>query len=430
MGIGAVLPAVLPASPFEGAVQIANPAWFEDHDGGTGLLDDARRMAFVDELGEQGYTQGDGDGWAAAIVDEDTGAVLSAAVGRELTAGDGPDLFADPSAMALLVAQQRLQGFSLAGRPLVLVTNRPLTPLAFGQGTWSGVRAVLCPQADSQELVQLYSGGPTWRDILANSPSRTIVRHSHFRDEGPRPRREGDDWRRPPRVMLVSQEAVLETAEPQPSPDWRRGAVHLEAPSWLPEMASRDWVATTAEQRLGLAIELSHRNIQNGGGPFGAALYDRLGRVYAVGMNRVVPQNSSILHAEGMAYLRALARYWTEEYLPAVEGGADVNVMGGLRLATSCDPCVQCYMATLALARYGLVVGMDHAAHADDARAIGFDEGVLPDDPWSVLADRHVRVSERSLRDEAKAVLVAYKASSGTVYNADTVPRTPVLTPS
>ena len=51
---------------------------------------------------------------------------------------------------------------------------------------------------------------------------------------------------------------------------------------------------------MALAIELSRQNVdRGGGGPFGAAVFDRdSGRLVAAGVNRVVPQSCSVTHAE------------------------------------------------------------------------------------------------------------------------------------
>ena len=62
----------------------------------------------------------------------------------------------------------------------------------------------------------------------------------------------------------------------------------------------------SAEDRrfMQMAIELSERNIDEGGGPFGAVIV-RDGKVVASGANRVVPNNDPTAHAEVMAIRNA-----------------------------------------------------------------------------------------------------------------------------
>lgn len=426
MGIGAVLPPVLPASPFEGAVQIAPPELF-GHMDDRNLPRDGDRVAFADELGLAGYQEGEGDGWASLVVNDETGEIVSAAVGRELADADGPDLFRDPSVTAVLMAQQRLQTFTLKEHPLILVTNRPLTRVAFGQGNWSGVPVVLCPEAGRDgegELAALYPRR-SWRQILRDSPSCTEVRHARFSDRGSSgapPR----CWSENPRVMMVSEEDAAAVA--RPDLDWRFAAAHFTLPAWAKRLDGDGLCARRSVDRVRHAIALSRLNAENGGGPFGSVLYDRDGDVYAIGMNQVVSQNCSLLHGEFMAYLRALAHFWTVEQFRQPGGGV-TRILGGLTLATSCDPCIQCFMATLDLARFGFISRVDHGGCGADAEEIGFNEGELPRGRWRILKNGQVQVTGRRLRDQALAVLRAYAAGGGAIYNANSASdKDPTLT--
>ena len=53
-----------------------------------------------------------------------------------------------------------------------------------------------------------------------------------------------------------------------------------------------------------MAIELSVKNIDEGGGPFGAVIVKE-GKVVATGANRVVPNNDPTAHAEVVAIRNA-----------------------------------------------------------------------------------------------------------------------------
>src|SRR5690606_2970713 len=86
--------------------------------------------------------------------------------------------------------------------------------------------------------------------------------------------------------------------------------VHLTRPAWVHEQVdiSRPYVGDDA--KVALAIELSRMNVDAGsGGPFGAAVFNADNdRIVSVGVNRVLPQNCSVAHAETMADMLAQHR--------------------------------------------------------------------------------------------------------------------------
>jgi tRNA(Arg) A34 adenosine deaminase TadA len=180
--------------------------------------------------------------------------------------------------------------------------------------------------------------------------------------------------------------------------------IHLTLPPWIEEVADASRRYLTDEERVGLAIELSQRNIQHGsGGPFGAAVFDEHGRLIAAAANRVVPQTCSVAHAEMLAYMAAQQRLASYR----------LNEQGGhYTLATSSQPCCQCYGATVWAGIDTLLIG----ARAEDVEALTeFDEGPLPADWIGELERRSITVRRDILRDEACAVLAAY-GTSGASY--------------
>jgi tRNA(Arg) A34 adenosine deaminase TadA len=180
--------------------------------------------------------------------------------------------------------------------------------------------------------------------------------------------------------------------------------IHLTLPPWIEEVADASRRYLTDEERVGLAIELSQRNIQHGsGGPFGAAVFDEHGRLIAAAANRVVPQTCSVAHAEMLAYMAAQQRL----------ASCRLNEQGGhYTLATSSQPCCQCYGATVWAGIDTLLIG----ARAEDVEALTeFDEGPLPADWIGELERRSITVRRDILRDEACAVLAAY-GTSGASY--------------
>lgn len=175
--------------------------------------------------------------------------------------------------------------------------------------------------------------------------------------------------------------------------------IHLTLPPWIEDIADTSRRYLTDEERVGLAIELSRRNIEHGpGGPFGAAVFDEHGRLIAAAANRVIPQSCSVAHAEMMAYMAAQQRLQSYR----------LNEKGGhYTLATSAQPCCQCYGATFWAGIDTLLIG----ARGEDVESLTeFDEGPLPADWIGELERRGITVRRDILRDEARNVLAAYGA--------------------
>lgn len=186
--------------------------------------------------------------------------------------------------------------------------------------------------------------------------------------------------------------------------------VHLTLPAWVHEAVDASRAHATDADKVALAIELSQRNIDaNSGGPFGAAVFGPDDRIIAVGVNRVVPHACSVAHAEIMAYMLAQGR--TQRL--RLNRDADDNAIGPVTLATSSQPCCQCYGATVWAGIDRLLIG----ARAEDVMALTeFDEGPLPQDWVGELNARGIEVVRDIERDAACAVLRAYAGLGGHRY--------------
>jgi len=181
--------------------------------------------------------------------------------------------------------------------------------------------------------------------------------------------------------------------------------IHLTLPPWMGDIADIGRSYMSDEERVGLAVELSRRNVaEQSGGPFGAAVFDASnGRLIAIGVNRVVPQSCSVAHAEIMALMVAQQRM--AQHRLNQNGNRYV-------LATSAQPCCQCYGATVWAGIDELLIG----ARAEDVEELTeFDEGPLPNDWIGELERRGIIVRRDILRDQARAVLADYGAI-GAVY--------------
>lgn len=181
--------------------------------------------------------------------------------------------------------------------------------------------------------------------------------------------------------------------------------VHLTLPAWIHDVVDvrTDYADDKAKMRL--AIALARSNVEYAsGGPFGAAIFNAAGRIAGVGVNRVVTQNCSVAHAEMMAFMTAQQRL--QRFRLNADGGH-------YTLATSAQPCCQCYGATVWAGIDRLVIG----ASSDDVHELTeFDEGPLPADWVGELERRGVTVVRDVARDEARQVLADYAARGGTRY--------------
>jgi tRNA(Arg) A34 adenosine deaminase TadA len=184
-------------------------------------------------------------------------------------------------------------------------------------------------------------------------------------------------------------------------------AIHLEYPDWVDAVA--DWARRYAsdEEKMRLAISVSRENVVRGtGGPFGAAIFERdSGRLVAVGMNSVVRFNNCTLHGEMVAFMMAQQRIGSftlhSPSLPTHE------------LFTSCEPCAMCLGATLWSGVRRVVCG----AAREDASRLNFDEGPVFPESYRYLEDRGIAIEHHVLREDARAVLELYRATSGKIYN-------------
>ena len=182
----------------------------------------------------------------------------------------------------------------------------------------------------------------------------------------------------------------------------------IKIPAWVGNfLAHSPKVFAALEDRMRFVIALARENVERQtGGPFGAAVFDSKGTLVAPGINIVVTNNCSILHAEMIAIAMAqkkLGRY------DLGNGGTDAY-----ELVTSAEPCAMCFGAIPWSGVQRLVCG----AQDEDARRIGFDEGPKLSDWQDALENRGIRVACDVLRKEAVEVLDLYVRLGGPIYNA------------
>ena len=184
-------------------------------------------------------------------------------------------------------------------------------------------------------------------------------------------------------------------------------------PVWMDSFLSRfSFPMQSVEDRMRFVIAMVCENIKRKtGGPFAAAIFNReTGALIAPGVNRVVPLNCSIAHAEMVAIGLAQQRLSTYDL-----GAAELPP---LELVTSTEPCAMCLGAVPWSGVRHLVCG----ATDSDAREVGFDEGAKPETWISDLISRGIQVETGICREAAHKALLSYGNSGGVIYNgrADT----------
>lgn len=186
--------------------------------------------------------------------------------------------------------------------------------------------------------------------------------------------------------------------------------VHLTLPVWVHDAVDASRAYASDADKVALAIALSRGNVEHGsGGPFGAVVFGADDRIVAVGVNRVLPQTCSVAHAEMMAYM--LAQQRTQRARLNLDDAG--RAVGPITLATSSQPCCQCYGATIWAGIDRLLIG----ARAEDVMALTpFDEGPLPADWIGELEKRGIAVTRDIERAAACDVLRAYGQDGGRRY--------------
>ena len=182
----------------------------------------------------------------------------------------------------------------------------------------------------------------------------------------------------------------------------------LSLPPWVRDV---DLPAPLAHltDRMEFVLDLAMGNVDRGtGGPFAAAVFEQdSGRLISVGVNRVVPENTSLAHAEVLAIGLAQSTLRTYDL-----GGPS---RPRLQLVSSSQMCAMCLGAVV----WSGVGEVAYSTTSGDVIAtLGFDEVPTPPDYSHQLALRGISVVAGVMRDQGLEVLRCYVTSGGIVYNA------------
>jgi len=149
-------------------------------------------------------------------------------------------------------------------------------------------------------------------------------------------------------------------------------------------------------------MKIAKENAENGmrnheGGPFGAIVVDKNGKIIANGNNQVLKQKDPTAHAEIVAIREAcklLNTYDLSDYI----------------LYTSCEPCPMCLSAII----WANIKTVYYGCTRNDAGEIGFRDDVI----YEYLEGKNVNfISLQELdREECIKVFEEYKKNSGVIY--------------
>lgn len=141
------------------------------------------------------------------------------------------------------------------------------------------------------------------------------------------------------------------------------------------------------------AIELSRKNIEHGGGPFGAVIV-KDGKIIGEGYNKVTATNDPTAHAEVEAIREACKNI----------SHFDLN---GAEIYTSCEPCPMC-LSAIYWARLSKIY---FANTKKDAAAIEFDDDFIYSEIPKQANDRKI-VMQQMMHTEALEVFKAWEKSA------------------
>lgn len=144
------------------------------------------------------------------------------------------------------------------------------------------------------------------------------------------------------------------------------------------------------EKFMRLAIELSQKSIENGGGPFGAVIVKN-GEIVASGSNSVTKHNDPTAHAEISAIRNACEKLNT-------------FVLDDCEIYSSCEPCPMCLSAIY----WARIKKVYFANTRDDAEDIGFSDSFIYNE-LNLDPEKRSILSQKLLRNEAQKVFKNWK---------------------
>ena len=149
---------------------------------------------------------------------------------------------------------------------------------------------------------------------------------------------------------------------------------------------------------MNIAKQNAERGIkEKEGGPFGAVIVDKDGKIIANGNNQVLKQNDPTAHAEIVAIRNACKKL--EKY-----------DLSGYTLYTSCEPCPMCLSAII----WSNIKEVYYGCTKKDAGEIGFRDDAIYD--YLKGENNDLINLEEMDRDECIKTFEEYKKQDGVIY--------------
>ncbi len=183
-------------------------------------------------------------------------------------------------------------------------------------------------------------------------------------------------------------------------------SITINTPAWLEHFykQSKD-LDSSIESRMDFTIKIAVQNIKEGGGPFGAAIFEKnTNNLISIGVNLVTKSHLSIAHAEIVAICAAQSKFSNHDLSKVCNEGVE--------LFSTTEPCAMCAGAI----PWSGVKRLIYGATKQDATDIGFDEGAKPENWIQEYKKRGIDVICEVNRESAKKVLLEYHKNKGIIY--------------
>ncbi|MCX6800602.1 MAG: nucleoside deaminase [Candidatus Diapherotrites archaeon] len=153
------------------------------------------------------------------------------------------------------------------------------------------------------------------------------------------------------------------------------------------------------EKFMLLAIREARKGIRKKeGGPFGACII-RGGKVVAYAHNEVLLDHCVVSHAEIKAITKASRKLKKWD-------------LSGCEIYSTTEPCTMCFSAI----HWARIEKVYFGTTIKDAKKIGFNEMMIPDEKMKKIGKSSVKIIEGVLREECLALFSEWKKARGKKY--------------
>ncbi len=183
-------------------------------------------------------------------------------------------------------------------------------------------------------------------------------------------------------------------------------SITINMPEWLEHFYQQAHnLDSSIESKMDFTIKIAAQNINEGGGPFGATIFEKDStNLISIGVNLVTNSHLSVAHAEIIAICAAQRKFSNHDLSKVCEKGVE--------LFSTTEPCAMC---TGAIPWSG-VKRLIYATTKQDASDIGFDEGAKPENWIQEYEKRGIEVVKEVRRESARKVLLEYHKNKGIIY--------------